>query len=204
MSKSKKGGQGLTDLLTIAGLLSLSQLTTTKKEGKKKKSSTKKSSTKKVVKRKSPTKKVVKRKSPTKKVVKRKSPTKKVVKRKSPTKKVVRRKKGGMMTTLAPQGASASLSALALAALSRSDMRKPIKKLSKKKSPKKRKGGNCGSCSSTQKGGGSDWMVVNNARGPANYPDNGWMNGKTQFSSFSATGEYIPNSTLAKGTHMKY
>lgn len=49
----------------------------------------------------------------------------------------------------------------------------------------------------TMKGGdGSDFAMTLNSRGPANYPDNGWYNGKQLFHTFTKTGEYIPNSQL--------
>jgi hypothetical protein len=227
MSKSRKGGQGLTDLLTIAGLLSLSELTKGKKRVAKKKTGKKKAAkktvsrkkpakkvvkkktvsrkkpAKKVVKkkksvsRKKPAKKTVKRKKPVKKTVSRRKPAKKVVKRKKPVKKVVRRKKGGMMGTLAPHGVSASTAAFALAALSKADMKRSSRRSSmKKRKSKKKKGGECGSCT-RQRGGRSDWKVVQFSRGPANYPNNGWSCGKKQFGTFTKTGQYVPNSQLA-------
>ena len=184
MSKSRKGGQGLTDLLTIAGLLSLSELTKGKKRVAKKKTGKKK-----------PARKVVK-----KKTVSRRKPARKVVKRKKPVKKVVRRKKGGMMGTLAPHGVSASTAAFALAALSKADMkRKPRKQLKRKpkRKSRKKKGGQCNVCPTGQRGGSSDWKVVQFSRGPANYPNNGWSCGKKQFGTFTKTGQYVPNSQLA-------
>jgi len=238
MSKSRKGGQGLTDLLTIAGLLSLSELTKGKKRVAKKKTGKKKAAkktisrkkparkvvkkkksvsrkkparktvnrkkpVKKTVSRRKPAKKVVKRKKPVKKTVSRRKPAKKVVKRKKPVKKVVRRKKGGMMGTLAPHGVSASTAAFALAALSKADMkRKPRKQLKRKpkRKPKRKsrkKGGQCNTCPTGQRGGRSDWKVVQFSRGPANYPNNGWSCGKKQFGTFTKTGQYVPNSQLA-------
>ena len=214
MSKSRKGGQGLTDLLTIAGLLSLSELTKEKKRVAKKKTGKKKATKKtvsrkkpakkvvkkKTVSRKKPAKKTVKRKKPVKKTVSRRKPAKKTVKRKKLVKKVVRRKKGGMMGTLAPHGVSASTAAFALAALSKADMkRKPRKQLKRKpkRKSRKKKGGECVPCGSGQRGGRSDWKVVQFSRGPANYPDNGWSCGKKQFGTFTKTGQYVPNSQLA-------
>jgi hypothetical protein len=61
------------------------------------------------------------------------------------------------------------------------------KKTTKKKTSKRK----------TMKGGdGSDFALTLNSRGPANYPDNGWFNGKQLFHTFTKTGEYIPNSRL--------
>jgi len=222
MSKSRKGGQGLTDLLTIAGLLSLSELTkgkkrvARKKTGKKKaakktvsrkkpakkvvkrkKSVSRKKPAKKVVKSKKPAKKTVKRKKPVKKTVSRRKPAKKTVKRKKSVKKVVRRKKGGMMGTLAPHGVSASTAAFALAALSKADKQLKRKPKRKPKRKSRKKGGQCNTCPTGQRGGRSDWKVVQFSRGPANYPNNGWSCGKKQFGTFTKTGQYVPNSQLA-------
>jgi hypothetical protein len=46
-------------------------------------------------------------------------------------------------------------------------------------------------------GGGSDYALTLNSRGPVNYPDNGWYKGEQLFRQFNKTGEYIPNSQLA-------
>ncbi len=60
-------------------------------------------------------------------------------------------------------------------------------KSSKKKTTKRK---------SMRGGDGSDFALTLNSRGPANYPDNGWFNGKQLFHTFTKTGEYIPNSRL--------
>ena len=46
------------------------------------------------------------------------------------------------------------------------------------------------------KGGGSDWRATAYSRGPVNYPNNSWFNGKTQFDQFTKTGQYIKNTDL--------
>ncbi len=69
---------------------------------------------------------------------------------------------------------------------------KKTTKSSKKKTTKKKT-----SKRKTMRGGdGSDFALTLNSRGPANYPDNGWFNGKQLFHTFTKTGEYIPNSRL--------
>ena len=45
-------------------------------------------------------------------------------------------------------------------------------------------------------GAGSAWRSSVYSRGPVNYPNNGWENGKTEFNQFSQTGTYIKNSDL--------
>ena len=45
-------------------------------------------------------------------------------------------------------------------------------------------------------GAGSAWRSSVYSRGPVNYPNNGWENGKTEFNQFSKTGEYIKNTDL--------
>ncbi len=71
---------------------------------------------------------------------------------------------------------------------SKKTTKKTTKKKTTKKSTKKRK----------MRGGstGSDFALTLNSRGPANYPDNGWFNGKQLFHTFTKTGDYIPNSQL--------
>ncbi len=71
---------------------------------------------------------------------------------------------------------------------SKKTTKKSTKKSTKKKTTKRRK----------MRGGstGSDFALTLNSRGPANYPDNGWFNGKQLFHTFTKTGDYIPNSQL--------
>ena len=45
-------------------------------------------------------------------------------------------------------------------------------------------------------GASSAWRSSVYSRGPSNYPDNGWYNGKTQFNQFTKTGDYIKNTDL--------
>ena len=45
-------------------------------------------------------------------------------------------------------------------------------------------------------GAGSAWRSSVYSRGPVNYPNNGWNNGKTEFNQFSKTGTYIKNTDL--------
>ena len=45
-------------------------------------------------------------------------------------------------------------------------------------------------------GAGSAWRSSVYSRGPVNYPNNGWENGKTEFNQFSKTGTYIKNTDL--------
>ena len=51
-----------------------------------------------------------------------------------------------------------------------------------------------------QKGGdGSDFALTLNSRGPVNAPDDFWgVDGETWFKQFNKSGDYIPNSQLAK------
>ncbi len=77
---------------------------------------------------------------------------------------------------------------------SKTTKKKSTKRSSSKKTIKRRK-----SVKRVRKhsgGGGSDFALTLNSRGPVNAPDNGWYNGKQLFQSFSKTGEYIPNSQL--------
>ena len=46
-------------------------------------------------------------------------------------------------------------------------------------------------------GASSDWRNTNYSRGPVNYPNNGWFNGKKMFKQFSKNAYYIPNDKLA-------
>lgn len=68
-----------------------------------------------------------------------------------------------------------------------SKSKKTTKKKTTKKTTKKRK---------MRGGDGSDFALTLNSRGPVNYPDNGWFNGKQLFHTFTKTGDYIPNSQL--------
>ena len=62
-----------------------------------------------------------------------------------------------------------------------------------KKNSKKLKGGN-----------GSDFATTFNSRGPSNAPDSYWnVDGEKFFRQFNKTGEYIPNSQLAKAATPK-
>ena len=45
-------------------------------------------------------------------------------------------------------------------------------------------------------GASSAWRASVYSRGPANYPTNGWYDGKTQFNQFTKTGQYIKNTDL--------
>lgn len=75
--------------------------------------------------------------------------------------------------------------------------KKKTKKSSSKKTTKKKPTKKKTSKRKSMKGGdGSDFALTLNSRGPANYPDNGWFNGKQLFHTFTKTGEYIPNSRL--------
>lgn len=63
----------------------------------------------------------------------------------------------------------------------------------KRKTVKKLKGGD-----------GSDFALTLNSRGPSNAPDNYWnVDGEKFFRQFNKTGEYIPNSQLAKAATPK-
>ena len=50
---------------------------------------------------------------------------------------------------------------------------------------------------SGKRGGGSDYLMVHNSRGPVNTPDIGWSNGLPTYRQFTKTGQYIPNSKLS-------
>ncbi len=66
---------------------------------------------------------------------------------------------------------------------------------SKKKSSKKKLKG----------GDGSDFASTFNSRGPSNAPDTYWnVDGEKFFRQFNKTGEYIPNSQLAKAATPKF
>jgi hypothetical protein len=45
-------------------------------------------------------------------------------------------------------------------------------------------------------GASSAWRATAYSRGPVNYPNNGWYDGKQQFNQFTKTGEYIKNTDL--------
>ena len=45
-------------------------------------------------------------------------------------------------------------------------------------------------------GASSAWRASAYSRGPVNYPNNGWYDGKQQFNQFTKTGEYIKNTDL--------
>ena len=45
-------------------------------------------------------------------------------------------------------------------------------------------------------GASSSWRSTAYSRGPVNYPNNGWYNGKKQFDQFTKTGQYIKNTDL--------
>ena len=45
-------------------------------------------------------------------------------------------------------------------------------------------------------GASSAWRSTVYSRGPVNYPNNGWYDGKQQFDQFSKSGEYIKNTDL--------
>ena len=47
-----------------------------------------------------------------------------------------------------------------------------------------------------QGGASSAWRASAYSRGPVNYPNNGWYDGKQQFNQFTKTGEYIKNTDL--------
>ena len=70
--------------------------------------------------------------------------------------------------------------------------KKPVKKVTPKKKPVKKV-----TPKKKQKGGGSDWKSTVYSRGPVNYPNNGFYDGKQLFDQFNKTGEYIPNSQLS-------
>lgn len=72
-------------------------------------------------------------------------------------------------------------------------IKKTEKKPKKKTSSKKKKGGD-----------GSDWSMTANSRGPSNAPDNYMgVDGEKWFRQFNKTGEYIPNSKLARAAAPK-
>ena len=71
--------------------------------------------------------------------------------------------------------------------------KKDSKKKDSKKKSNKLKGGN-----------GSDFALTLNSRGPSNAPDSYWnVDGEKFFRQFTKTGEYIPNSQLAKAATPK-
>jgi hypothetical protein len=45
-------------------------------------------------------------------------------------------------------------------------------------------------------GKGSAWRMSAYSRGPVNYPNNSWFNGKQQFRQFTKDGQYIKNTDL--------